>query len=242
MGKLMANRRVANFKAVGYNDKKLFLDFKRANVVTLDVTGEVVYAYGGDAHTKRVGFPGERGGTLKVECQVQDFKLYQMITGANVDTTANFIEMQTATTTTEVPTITLTTEPLVGSTISVFATGNTDTLVPATFAGTTVTLTTPTPGTYDVYYTKPIATGVKKLNVKSSTFPKPYTIYMDTTYTTEQDEVLPVKYVLYKCQADPKYTVSYSSTGDPFSISMSFELLGDSDDNLYDMLVLDSAT
>jgi len=240
MGKLMANRKVANFKAVEFDSKKMFLDFKRANVVTLDVTGEVVYAYGGQAHTKRVGFPGERGGTLKVECQVQDFKLYQMLTGASIDTSANFIEMQTATTTTEGPTITLTTAPVVGSTISVFATGTTDTLVPATFSDTTVTLTTPTPGTYDVYYTKPIASGVQKLNVKGTTFPKPYTIYMDTTFTTEEEEVLPVKYVLYKCQAEPNYTVTHSSNGDPFSLTLSFTLLGDKDDNIYDMLVLDA--
>lgn len=240
MGKLMSNRRVANFKAVEYGSKKMFLDFKRANVVTLDVTGEVVYAYGGQAHTKRVPFPGERGGTLKVECQVQDFKLYQILTGACIDSDANFIEMETVTTTEEEPTITLTTAPVEGSAISVFVTGTTDVDVPATFSGTTVTLTTPAPGTYDVYYIKNISSGVQKLNVKGSTFPKPYTIYMDTTFTTEQEEILAVKYVLYKCQAQPNYTVTHSSNGDPFTLTITFDLLTDPEDNLYDMIVLDS--
>ena len=235
----MANREVCDLTFVDYKTKVPVLYCDYANTTTTDMTGEVAYAYGGQGYSPRISFSGKRGGTLKIETQIQPFKLYSIMTGAAVATTASFIKKETAITTTEAPTITLTKTPATGSTVNVFTTGTTDTPIAATISGTTVSLTTPTPGTYDVYYIEALSTGVKKLNVKSTTFPKAFIVYAETVEKTESDELLPYKMVYYKAVPQPNFTISNSSNGDPVSLTLTLDLLADSSKNILDMILIE---
>ena len=236
----MANRDVCKLIFANYKTKVPFLNVDYANVTTTELTGETVYAYGGQGHPKRIGFIGERGGTIKFETQIQPFKLYSMITGAAIENTAKFIKREVATTTTETPTITLTSTPAEGTVVNVFAEGDDcGTIVPATIAGTTVTLTTPKEGTYIVYYMEELSTDVKKLNIKSTTFPKAFVAYMETYNITEDDEVVPYKMIAYKCQPQASVSISNSSTGDPGTLTVTCDLMVDGDNNLMDMILIE---
>lgn len=235
----MANREVCDLTFVNYKTKVPVLVCDYANTTTTDKTGETVYAYGGRGYSPRIPFSGKNGGTLKIETQIQPFQLYSIMSGAAIETSANFIKKETATTTTEAPTITLTGTPATGSPCNVFVAGTMTTVVPATLSGTTVTLTTPTPGTYDVYYVEAITTNVKKLSIKNTTFPKAFTIYAETINKTENDEVLPYKMVYYKAVPQPNFTLTNSSSGDPTTLSLTLDLFSNGDGNMLDMILIE---
>lgn len=235
----MSNREVANMTFCDYKTQAVKLVCDYANTTTLDKTGEVVYSYGGQGYSPRISFNGKNGGTLKIETQIQPFQLYSIMSGAAIDTTANFIRKETATTTAEAPTITLTGTPATVNNLNVFSSGDLTTAIPATVAAKVVTLTTPTPGTYDVYYVEAITTNVKKLSIKSTTFPKAFTIYGETINKTEDDEVLPYKIVYYKAIPESTFTIANSSSGDPMSLTLSFNLFANGDDLLLDMILIE---
>lgn len=234
----LANREVCNLTFVDYKTKTPFLFMDYANTTTTEMTGETNYAYGGQGYSPRIAFHGKRGGTLKIETQITPFKLYSLMSGATIDTTASFIAKETATTTVEEPTITLTGTPATGYPVSVFATG-TDTAVPATVSGTTVTLTTPTPGTYDVWYLKAITENVKKLNIKNTTFPKNFTVYGETVDATEGGELLPYKMIWYKVAPQPNFTITNSNNGDPTKLDLTLDILADSTGSMLDMILIE---
>ena len=236
---IMANREVCDLTFVNYKTKIPFLFCDYANTTATDLTGETVYAYGGKGYSPRITFTGKRGGTLKIEMQLQPFQIYSLATGADIETSASFIKKETATTTTESPTITLTGTPATGSTVNVFQTGTLTTVVPATISGQTVTLTTPTPGTYDVYYIEAISTNVKKLTVKSTTFPKTFTVYGDTVDVSESGEVLPYKMIYHKCVPQPGITMSFSNSGDPGTLTVTADLLADSNNDIVSMILIE---
>ena len=56
---------------VDFATNKPILNFPYANTTTTSVTGESVFAYGGQGHPRRVTFYGEKGGTIAIETQMQ---------------------------------------------------------------------------------------------------------------------------------------------------------------------------
>jgi len=161
------------------------------------------------------------------------------MTGAAIETSANFIKKETATTTTETPTITLEGTPATGSSCDVFESGTMDTVVPSTLDGQTVTLTTPTPGTYDVYYVENFSSNAKKLSIKSTTFPPAFIIYGSTIDQTEGDETLPYKMIYYKAVPQPDFTITNSNNGDPTTLTITCDLLADSENRILDMILIE---
>lgn len=235
----IANREVCDLTFVDYKTKVPFLFCDYANTTTTDITGETVYAYGGQGYSPRITFNGKKGGTLKIETQIQPFQLYSMMTGSAIETTASFIKKETATTTTESPTITLTGTPATGATVNVFASGTLGTVIPATLSNKTVTLTTPTPGTYDVYYLESITENVKKLSIKSTTFAKTFTVYGETIDKSEDGEILPYKIIYHKCTPQPNFTLTNSSNGEPSTLSITMDILADNNKELISMILIE---
>ena len=77
----MANREVADLVLLDYKTKKVFLPIDFANVTTTDFTANRVFAKGGQGAPNRVGFDGERAGTLKVDTQIMPVKLFALLSG-----------------------------------------------------------------------------------------------------------------------------------------------------------------
>ena len=113
----MANREVCDLIFVDYATKKPFLNLDFANVSTTELTGESVFAYGGKGHPKRVQFSGERGGTLTIETQIQTVKLWQLITGGELNQSAKFVTRIETVVDDAGTEITLPDEPTAGSTV-----------------------------------------------------------------------------------------------------------------------------
>lgn len=237
----MANREVCDLIFVDYATKKPFLNLDFANVTTTELTGESVFAYGGKGHPKRVSFAGERGGTISIETQIQTVKLWQLITGGEVTKTAKFIARVETVVDDAGTDITLTDTPVAGSVVVYKADDDCGTELACTVAGTTITLTTAlTAGDkVVVYYMKEVTSGVQRINIKSTSFPKNFIVYGDTIMKTEDDEVLPYRIIAYKVAPQSNMSLSFSNNGDPGSITITCDLLADGDDNMLDLILIE---
>lgn len=237
----MANREVCDLIFVDYSTKKPFLNLDFANVTTTELTGESVFAYGGKGHPKRVSFAGERGGTITIETQIQTVKLWQLITGGEVSKTAKFIARVETTVDTAGTAITLTDTPVAGSVVVYKADDDCGTELPCTVSGTAITLTTALTGDDKVivYYMKEVTSGVQRINIKSTSFPKNFIVYGDTVMKTEDDEVLPYRIIAAKCAPQSNMSLSFSNNGDPGSLTITCDLMADQDDNILDLILIE---
>lgn len=237
----MTNREVCDLIFVDYTTKKPFLNLDFANVTTTELTGESVFAYGGKGHPKRVQFAGEKGGTLTIETQIQTVKLWQLITGGEVSKSAKFVTRVEKAVGADGTAVTLDEAPVAGSVV-VYADGDDcGTELECSVAEKNITLATAlTEGDkVIVYYMKEVTTGVQRVNIKSTSFPKNFIVYGDTVMKTEDDEVLPYKLTAYKVAPQSSMSLSFSNNGDPGSITITCDLMADGDDNMLDLVLIE---
>ncbi len=242
MENTFASREVCDLIFADYKTNTPFLNMDYANVTTTEITGESIFAHGGKGHPKRIAFTGERGGTLTVETQMQSFKLYQLLTGGEVSSTANFLAREALTVTDGK--ITLSAVPANDASVNVFAADDDcGTALEITVSGTDVTIAN-ADGITDVvaYYVKPVRSGAKKISIKGSSFPKAFTVYGDTIMKTEDDEVLPYKFVAYKAVPQSNISISMSNSGDPTTITITCDLMTDEKGNMLDLILEDAVS
>lgn len=239
MGNTFANREVCDLIFEDYATKKPFLNMDYANVSTTEITGETVFAYGGKGHPKRVAFSGERGGTLTIETQIQSFALYQLLTGGDVSSTAKFMAREELTVADGA--VTLTDTPSTGATVNVFAADDDcGTAKTVTVSAKVVTITGATDGDKVIaYYVKDITTGVQKISIKGSSFPKAFTVYGDTVMKSENDEVLPYKFIAYKAAPQSNMSLGMSNNGDPATVTITCDLLVNESNEMLDLILED---
>ena len=237
----MANREVCDLIFVDYETKKPFLNLDFANVSTTELTGESVFAFGGKGHPKRVQFSGERGGTLTIETQIQTVKLWQLITGGDISKSAKFIKREETNTDSAGTKITIKEEPVAGSVVVYGAEDDCGTELPHTITGKEITLTTALTDSAKVivYYMREVTDKVQRINIKSTSFPKNFTVYGDTIMKTEDDEILPYHLVAAKCAPQSNMSLSFSNSGDPGTISIVCDLLADQEDNILDLILIE---
>lgn len=240
MSSTFANREVCDLIFEDYKTKKVFLNMDYANVSTTEITGESVFAYGGKGHPKRVAFSGEKGGTLTIETQMQSFKLYQLLTGGDMSSSAKFITREVVTVG-ENKVITLSSTPAKGSDITVFA-ANDDCGTPLSVTVSENTITVTDANADDeviVYYVKALEKDVQKISIKGSSFPKAFTVYGDTVMKTEDDSLLPYKFIAYKAVPQSNMSISMSNNGDPATITITCDLMVNENDDMLDLILED---
>lgn len=238
MNNTFANREVCDLIFEDYTTKKPFLNMDYANVSTTEITGETVFAYGGKGHPKRVAFSGERGGTLTIETQIQSFRLYQLLTGGDMSKTAKFMAREELTVA-ENGIVTLAAQPSDSATVNVFAADDDcGTALSVTVADQQVTITGASAGDKVIaYYVKDITDKVEKISIKGSSFPKVFTVYGDTVMKSENDELLPYKFIAYKAAPQPNMSLGMSSSGDPATITITCDLLADDNADMLDLIL-----
>ena len=232
----MANREVADLIFYDYKTKKPFLNLDYANVTTTELTGETVFAYGSRGHAKKIAFSGERGGTLTIETQIQTAALWTLITGGEVTKSAKFVAREELTVADGK--VTLGATPVEGTVVAYAAGDDCGTELEITATGKDVTITGTT-GDVIVYYMKELTEGVTRISVKATSFPKNFTVYGDTIMKTEDDEILPYKFIAYKCCPQSNMSLSYSNSGDPTSLSITCDLLSTQEDELLDLILIE---
>lgn len=230
-----ANREVADLMLVDYSTKKMFLNVDWANVTSTSFEADRVFATGGQGAPNRVQFDGSRTGTLTIEAQVYPVKVFQMLSGQELGTSANFLKREEITATAE-GSLTISVEAGSDSVQLFAADDDMGAELEATISGTTVTAANVKADTAYVvyYYAKSANAQVVKLD--STHFPKSYRVEGSIPYKTENDEIIEAHPIWYKAAPQGGFELSWQNTGDPVSLTMTFDVLADSDGNIFDMI------
>ncbi len=234
----MANREVVDFVLCDYQTKKPFLNLDFANVSSTEMQATRVIAYGGRGRAPRVPFDGERTATMTVETQITPMKLFAMLAGNDVESAGKVFTREVLTLATNK--LTLTETPVEGS-VFIFKDGDDcGTQVQATVSEKEATVTDGNDGdAYIVYYLVEKSSGVQTVSFNSKKYPKAYTAYGETLYKPENDELLPYRITAYKAVPQSNFSASWSNTGDPTSLSITFDLFEDDNGNFFDMSLIE---
>ena len=240
-GKQMANREVCDLIFQEYKTKKPFLAVDYANTSSVELTGENVYAYGGKGHPKKVTFSGEKGGTMTVETQIQTPKLWELMSGGTSSNTASYIKkVETKVGAENKITLTETNTVDTGS-VCVYKADDAElkTELASTVKGKEVTLTSPLEENTEVVVFYGITRDdVYNINIKSTNFPKAFTVYGDTYMKTEDDDIFPYRLTVYKAVPQPNMSLSFANNGDPGTVTITLDLMEDKDHNMLDLTLL----
>ena len=230
-----ANREVADLMLVDYSTKKLFLNVDWANVTSTSFEGDRVFATGGQGAPNRVQFDGSRTGTLTIEAQVYPVKVFQMLSGNDLGTTANFLKREkgTAADTTKLEV----SAEIASTAVQVFkADDDLGTEITTTGAtGKEVTCTVESGVEYIVYYYAKQA-AAQVVHLDSRHFPKAYRVEGSIPYKTENDDIIEAHPIWYKAAPQAGFELSWQNTGDPVSLTMTFDVLADENGDMFSLI------
>lgn len=237
-----ASRDVCDLVFLDYASQEPILYMDYANTTTAGLTGESVFAYGGHGHPKRVGFNGDRGGTISFESQIATMELYALVTGGTLTSVAKFLKREELTAAADG--LALADEP-VADTVSVYPLDK-DCDKTAKIADIQVTSTkvSATSGItqgqkYAVYYMVNKDSGVKSFKLKSTSFPKEVTIHGFTNIRGEDGVDHDFRMICYKALPQPTFELNFSNNGDPSTYTVTFDLEADGDKDLIEYISVD---
>lgn len=234
----MANREVVDFTLLDFKTKQPWMNFDYANVTTLETGATRVFAKGGRGAPPRVPFDGERTATMKVDTQITPMKLFAMLAGTEVLTEGKVFTREVLTLASNK--LTLTKEPVAGSVTVFRADDDCGIAVSATVESKVATIEGGEDGEkYVVYYMVQKSAGIKVVKFKSDSFPRAYTAYGETLFKTEDDELLPMKLIIYKAVPQAAFSLALSNSGDPSTLSMTFDVFAVDGNDFFDFQLIE---
>lgn len=105
----------------------------------------------------------------------------------------------------------------------------------ATVSEKEVTVTVENGVDYIVYYYKKSAKP-QVVHLDSKHFPKAYRVEGSIPYKTEDDVIIEAHPIWYKAVPQAGFELSWQNTGDPVSLTMTFDVLADADGNMFDLV------
>lgn len=241
--KQMANREVCNLIFVDYKTKKIFLDCDYANTSSQELTGENVFAYGGQGHPKKITFSGERAGTFTIETQIQTPKLWELMTGGKSSKTATFMRKEKATVAGENK-VSISDKKVTLEKEKVWVYDaedrNLETPIKVTAASAQeITLEQAETGKEVVVFYVATRQDVYSISIKATDFPKAFTVYGETFMKTTDDDVLPYIFVAHKVVPQANMSLSFANSGDPGSVTLTCDMMVDDDGNMLDLILME---
>ena len=231
-----ANRQVCDvdIRVLKTMDPFLFLD--TANTTTAGLSGDSVYAM--KKGSRAIAFQNPIEGTMTIEAQVMPFKAYSLFSDGTIDNTAAYAVKKTIKCTTAGDV------DITGAkagTVFVYASGEFgNTQIAGTYASNKFTATTANDiavdTEYEVGYIVERTENVKKVSFNNKKVPKDYYITMSTLDKGEDDSLTPFIMTAYKASIQRNFELSFSSEGDPASVTITFDLLEDRNGNVLDMI------
>lgn len=231
-----ANRQVCDVDIRILKTMQPFLFFDTANTTTAGLTGDAVYAM--KKGTKAIAFQNPIEGTMTLEAQVVPFKFYALLSDGVVETEAAYATKKTIKATTGGS---LAIEGAKAGSVFVFKTGEFgDTPIEGTYADGTFTATTAgdivADTDYEVGYIVVKDTGVKKVSFNNKKIPQDYYITMSTLDKDEVGVLTPFIMIAYKASVQRDFELSFSSEGDPATMTLTFDLMEDKDGNVLEFI------
>lgn len=239
-----ANREVCDLLINELATGMPFLDFDTANVTTVGLSGDSVHAMAKGA--RRIAFPNPMEGTLGVEAQVYPFKFFSLYSDGVIENEGTYATTQVVKCATagELELVVPTSGTIQAGTVFAFpkdSFGDKDALIEGTFAEGKFTATTTEKIAADAEYKVGYVvnrTGIKKISFNNKRLPKDYKITARTLDKDENGVLTPFLITAYKATIQRNFELSFSSEGDPATVSATFDLLEDKDGNVLDFLEL----
>lgn len=228
-----------------------FLKFDTANTTTAGLSGDSVYAMA--KGSRRIAFANPLEGTMTIEAQVYPFKFFALLSDGVIETTAAYADSKIIKCTTGGSlAITISgkagetnTDEIVAGTVFVYPVGSygdESAVIAGTYANGTFTATTASDiaegSEYEVGYIINRKSGVKKITFNNKKLPRDYYITQKTVDKDEEGVLVPFLMTAYKATIQRNFELSFSSEGDPASVTLTFDLMEDKDGNVLDMVEL----
>lgn len=239
-----ANRQVCDLHIFDLKTKQPFLKFETANTTTAGLSGDSVYAMA--KGSRRIAFANPLEGTLSVEAQVYPFKFFSLFSDGVIDTTAIYADSQVVECATagELDLTLPSTGTVVTGTVFAYpedSFGDESAVITGTYATNKFTAATAGDITVGSKYIVGYVinrTGVKKISFNNKKLPRDYYITMSTLDKDENGLLTPFRIVAYKATIQRNFELSFSSEGDPVSVTATFDLMEDKDGNILDFIEL----
>jgi len=237
----VANREVCDIDFVNYADGTPFMHYEYGNTTGLNFTSDSVYAMGHGA--RRVAFNNPLEGTFTLELQVAPLQLLAMYSDGTIDSDATYF-VKTEVTCATAGALALAVSSGTVSDVFVYASGDYGgTPIKGTFASGTFTATTAADlakdSKYEVGFLVKRTSGVHTVTLNNKRVPKYMSIYLSTVDKDEEGNLIPKRIIIHKAVVQRNLDMSYSSEGDPQSISMSFDILTTDDDSFVEIVELE---
>ena len=241
-----ANRMVCDVDIRILKTKEPFLYFKTANTTTAGLSADAVYAMA--KGSRRIAFPNPMEGTMTIEAQVYPFKFFALLSDGVIHNDAVYAEKATiaATAAGALPLTVGTGDSIVSGTVFVYPSGSfgdEDSAIEGTYADGTFTATTADDiavgSDYEVGFIVSRGSGVKRISFDNSKLPQDYYIRMNTMDKDEDGALTPFQMTAYKATIQRTFDLSFSSEGDPATVTLTFDLLEDKDGNILDMVEIE---
>lgn len=238
-----ANRQVCDVDIRILKTMAPFLKFDTANTTTAGLSGDSVYAMA--KGSRKIAFANPLEGTMTIEAQVYPFKFFALLSDGEIESTAAYADSKIIKAT-EAGKLSIAAGngTIVSGTVFVYpegSFGDESALIEGTFTDGTFTATTETDITaeaeYEVGYVVS-RTDVKKITFNNKKLPRDYYITQKTVDKDEQGLLTPFVMTAYKASIQRNFELSFSSEGDPASVTLTFDLMEDKDGNVFDMVEL----
>ena len=213
----------------------LFADF--GNVTTAGFSSENVYAMKKGA--KAIAFNNPIEGTVSIETQLRPFKLYSLLGDGTIEK-SGIIKKREVIKGSAGGKLTLTGTPKDG-TVFVCKKGEWGKeVIEGNFSGSDFTATTTSQIVQDEYYEvgylEEKSSGINKITINNNKLPKDLTISMETLDKDVEGNLVPFIINVYKATIQRNLELSFSSEGDPATLSVTFDALQDDNGNVMDFI------
>lgn len=237
-----ANRQVCDIDIRILKTMEPFLFFDTANTTTTGLSADSVYAMA--KGSRRIAFANPLEGTLTIEAQVYPFKFFSLMADGKIHSDAVYAEHRTIKAT-EAGKIPLNADGATVAAGSVFAYpvgsfGDDSKAIKGTFANNAFTATTAgdivADTEYEVGFMVTRNSGVKRISFNNDDMPADYYITMLTADKDEEGGFTTFMITAYKACIQRNFELSFSSEGDPATVTLTFDLLEDRDGNILDFV------
>lgn len=236
-----ANRQVCDVDIRVLKTLAPFLFLDTANTTTAGLTGDAVYAMA--KGQRAIAFHNPLEGTMTIEAQVLPFRVYALYSDGVIETKGTQAVHKTITATDSTIKIESTSGTVRAGTVFVYPAGSfgdESAAIAGTFASGTFTPTETSAivsgQDYEVGYILDRTSGVRKVSFNNKKVPKDYFITMNTVEKDEDGTLVPYIITAYKAAIERNLELSFSSEGDPASLTITFNLMADKDGNVMDIM------
>ena len=233
-----ANRQVCDVDIRILKTGEPFLNFETANTTTAGLSSDSVYAMA--KGSRRIAFPNPIEGTMTIEAQVYPFKFFSLLSDGVIESTGAYASHMTikATEANKLP-LKIDNGTIVDDKVFVYPKGkfgDSASMIEATYAENEISAESgiDAEAEYEVGFIVSRESGVQVISFNNKKLPQDYYITMSTLDKDEEGGFTPFLMTAYKASIQRSFELSFSSEGDPASVSLTFDLMEDKEGRVLD--------